>query len=412
MLSLTLSLLLTSWTCADEDARIRAHLEDAWVQLSHAAPPGLSAQQQAGRAAALGRLRAYIDAGRFPRNHSARPATPVFVDDRGTHCAMGQLLADLGAERVVERIHAQRNLETVPVLADEPGLAPWLEAHGMTAEEAALVQPTYFFCAIEVPCFRRPGAPVYDGKLVRDPASRDVTFTPVRRLTDAGVCIDDIVEDASFWELVPSGALVASPQFLYADPLGWFRLNDLACAERPRMTDADRLIEDPRECIRALARRDLQWFAVQCSDLSWPAEQRLSCSPDGRFRSSHLPPKGTMRAELTSWLASHGLDLADAGIDPTAYGAMERRLWDLSDDGGAQLHTTAQSLLVWNGGPVSADVACVNDAGSSAGPTVSSDAGAAPPAPASHGCSTGSGLGVVLAILLGRRRTRPSARES
>jgi hypothetical protein len=43
----------------------------------------------------------------------------------------------------VANIRALRNNATVPELADEPGLADWLDESGLTLAEAARIQPTY-----------------------------------------------------------------------------------------------------------------------------------------------------------------------------------------------------------------------------------------------------------------------------
>lgn len=126
-----------------EQARIRAHLERVEAVLRDADIDHLSETQRAARAGHLQVLRAYRQAGVFPHNHVEPRRTPVFVDEHGTHCAMGHLLATAGETRLVERIAATRNTATVAELADEPGLLEWLDRNGLTAEEAAQIQPRY-----------------------------------------------------------------------------------------------------------------------------------------------------------------------------------------------------------------------------------------------------------------------------
>lgn len=64
---------------ADEDARLRVHLEHVEALLRGRVPEGQSAAQRAARARNLELLRAYIERGEFPRNHEVqgrRPAGP------------------------------------------------------------------------------------------------------------------------------------------------------------------------------------------------------------------------------------------------------------------------------------------------------------------------------------------------
>ena len=127
-----------------ERARVAAHLERVESLLRAADVSHLSHAQRAARARQLDVLGAYRRAGEFPHNHVLRGRrTPVFVDGHGARCAVGHLLAESGEAALVERIAATRNLATVAQLADEPGLADWLERNGLTAEEAGLIQPWY-----------------------------------------------------------------------------------------------------------------------------------------------------------------------------------------------------------------------------------------------------------------------------
>lgn len=129
-----------------ERARVSAHLARVEHELRAADVSHLDAEQRAARVAALDELRAYRMAGRFPHNHGESAArVPVFVDMHGTHCAVGHLLAVTGETELVERIRSTRNLARVPDLAGEPGLAEWLDANGLTVEEAAHIQPAYDF---------------------------------------------------------------------------------------------------------------------------------------------------------------------------------------------------------------------------------------------------------------------------
>lgn len=129
---------------AAEVARVRAHLLRVEWELRDADVSHLTDEQRSARAAHLDRLHAYALAGVFPHNHDVPDRrVPVFVDDHGTHCAVGHLMAMSGEEALVRRISAERNLERVPDLADVPGVAEWLTSAGLSVEEAAAIQPAY-----------------------------------------------------------------------------------------------------------------------------------------------------------------------------------------------------------------------------------------------------------------------------
>ncbi len=69
--------------------------------------------------------------------------TPVFVDAEGTRCAVAHLMEVGGASTLVHRIARERNFARVRELADLPEFVAWLEAAGLTVEEAAVIQPAY-----------------------------------------------------------------------------------------------------------------------------------------------------------------------------------------------------------------------------------------------------------------------------
>lgn len=131
-----------------ERTRLRLHFVRVRLLLRAAGVPrGLS---PAARERSLEQLRAYARAGRFPRRGGRGLPRPVFVDHAGTHCAVGHLLAINGHAGLVRGIAAERNFAYVRELADTPGLLPALAGLGLTAPEAALIQPVYSEPEIEV----------------------------------------------------------------------------------------------------------------------------------------------------------------------------------------------------------------------------------------------------------------------
>jgi hypothetical protein len=128
----------------DEVLRVRGHLAAVEAALLAADVSQLTPAQRAARSHHIAILREYRDAGVFPHNHTvADRRVPVFVDEHGTHCAVGYLLARDGHHEVVERVRTTRNNATVPELADDPDLVAWLAQAGLTLEEAARIQPWY-----------------------------------------------------------------------------------------------------------------------------------------------------------------------------------------------------------------------------------------------------------------------------
>jgi hypothetical protein len=124
--------------------RITRHLAEVEAILRSADTRDLTDAQKAARARSLDYLRLYWRRGVYPHNHG-RPEsrTPVFIDEHGTHCAVGFMIAMSGAEALARRIAATANQATIAELSDDPELRQWLESNGLSALDAALIQPTY-----------------------------------------------------------------------------------------------------------------------------------------------------------------------------------------------------------------------------------------------------------------------------
>jgi hypothetical protein len=141
---------------ARERSRVAAHIARA-EKFARENGPALDPLRSLVRALLLDALREYREEGTFPENHRRPCNTPVFVDERGTHCAVGHLLALSGERALVAKIAAERNLATVFELSDEPALVQWLDAIGLSLHEAELVQPFYSpACSTAAQCFCQP----------------------------------------------------------------------------------------------------------------------------------------------------------------------------------------------------------------------------------------------------------------
>jgi hypothetical protein len=81
------------------------------------------------------------------------PLTPVFIDEHGTRCAMAHLIEEGGGADLAHAIARGENLAFVPQLAADaryrPELVAWLDRNGLTAAEAARIQPAYNGCEFE-----------------------------------------------------------------------------------------------------------------------------------------------------------------------------------------------------------------------------------------------------------------------
>jgi hypothetical protein len=127
-----------------EVARLRAHFRRVHDELSRRDVSSLSPAQRAARAALIAELGRYARRGRFPKNLDfVGQRVPYFVDAFGTRCAMAHLIEHTGASAFVERIAAQHNNAFVPAIAGDPQLIAWLTEAGLSAAEAARIQPSY-----------------------------------------------------------------------------------------------------------------------------------------------------------------------------------------------------------------------------------------------------------------------------
>jgi MYXO-CTERM domain-containing protein len=132
-----------------ERTRVARHLWRAERVSSQRCVSKLSPVQRTVRRLLLAELRNYRLAGLFPENPQFAEPTPFFVDGRGTRCAVAHLLEFGGEGDLVRRIARERNNARVVELTDEPRLTAWLDASGLTLDEAALIQPSY--CGEEDP---------------------------------------------------------------------------------------------------------------------------------------------------------------------------------------------------------------------------------------------------------------------
>jgi hypothetical protein len=125
----------------DDRERVRVHL--AYVERLLRARPAPSPGLEAARTRTLDHLAAYHARGVFPWNDDHPDARrPTFIDDAGTLCAVGYLLAADRGRPAAEAIAATRKYAYVRELHD-PELVSWIADSGLRPDEVALIQPTY-----------------------------------------------------------------------------------------------------------------------------------------------------------------------------------------------------------------------------------------------------------------------------
>ena len=138
-----LALLLVSSPPDPEVARIQSHLRRVESELRASGDGGLGPAERRWRVRLVDELHRYWTRGRFPRNTYVDRRSPVFVDRDGTRCAVAQLIHASGRGDLVERVAATHNTAYVAELAGDAELVRWLDEHGLTAAEAARIQPAY-----------------------------------------------------------------------------------------------------------------------------------------------------------------------------------------------------------------------------------------------------------------------------
>lgn len=135
-----------------EDARdfsgdrelIQAHLEAVLNVLRAAQVDALNPLQLQARYQMVLWLDEYRAAGNFPLNYYRAERIPVFIDELGTHCAVGYLMMMSGHDEMAQRISRADNYVWVKDLNDV-GVPAWQEASGLSFEELALIQGAYDF---------------------------------------------------------------------------------------------------------------------------------------------------------------------------------------------------------------------------------------------------------------------------
>ncbi|MDI1477295.1 hypothetical protein [Polyangium sp. y55x31] len=139
---------------AREKARLVAHFRTVLGELRARDTSHLSPEQRAARAGLIAELQRYARTGRFPRNLDFPGISmPYFVDAFGTRCAMAHLIESTGETDLVTRVAATANNAFIREIEGDIALRAWLDRAGLTAAEAARIQPSYCFESKASDCF-------------------------------------------------------------------------------------------------------------------------------------------------------------------------------------------------------------------------------------------------------------------
>jgi hypothetical protein len=124
---------------------IQLHLALVTEHLSLVTPSlPLTTESKQKRVTALSELTAYFQKGVFPLNTKYQTPTPIFVDETGTRCAVGQLVYQSGHQNLVNKISKGSNLDFVDQLNEKYiELGMWATENGFSMNELAWIQPQY-----------------------------------------------------------------------------------------------------------------------------------------------------------------------------------------------------------------------------------------------------------------------------
>ncbi len=173
-----------------EVRRLDKHFRRVLRALHRASPAGLGPAARRARARHVEELDRYRRAKNFPKNR-ALPGmmVPIFVDDEGTHCAMGHLIARSGDVDIVQHIRETLNYASIVQMGHVDQLLAWLEENGLSAEEAAMIQPAYCDAPATCICYDQTST-VVEGDIVSSDTS--VMVTAVHG-ADQGVMVGDTI---------------------------------------------------------------------------------------------------------------------------------------------------------------------------------------------------------------------------
>lgn len=277
---------------ARERARVRKHLTGA-EQFARRRAVQLDPLAARCRAILLQELARYRRRGHFPRHPGhTQEAVPQFIDARGTPCAVAHLMQITGQGELVRHIANTENDALVHTLARHREVRAWLDAAGLSLDEAARIQPSYCYYVEAAACFcsneQESPAPEVPGVAVGTVTALEGLVLRIRvdRIGGAmpGLAVGDERElalDGREPSAVGSQLLLgyrfdsdasAGPDLVRVHPQLTIDGDSVTCdynsatAERPVSVDTavEALLASGGHCINVLARDDSEWNIETC----------------------------------------------------------------------------------------------------------------------------------------------------
>ncbi|HEV7556828.1 MAG TPA: hypothetical protein VGO00_15285, partial [Kofleriaceae bacterium] len=126
----------------EEHARIHEHF--VYVEHMLASRPATRPELAAKRASLLAYFDDYIRRDITPENRNLPWRAPVFIDDKGTICAVGYLIEKSAGRALAEKVAAAHKFDYIDdIAAKMPDVKAWADASGLSLEELASIQPGY-----------------------------------------------------------------------------------------------------------------------------------------------------------------------------------------------------------------------------------------------------------------------------
>lgn len=143
-----------TYTPKSEKELVQLHLLNVISYLKQQKVSYLNEEQQNNRALNIDILYKYCLKGDYPINNITTDRTPIFIDYKGTHCAVGYLLKGNGLGIVSKEIAQDQLLAYLPDIKHAK-LINWQKSCGLSFFELSLIQPTYgppiYICASPSP---------------------------------------------------------------------------------------------------------------------------------------------------------------------------------------------------------------------------------------------------------------------
>ena len=128
---------------SDETLRIKTHLEYVERLLRDRDLRTMPEELKKARERLLDLLREYWTASVFPRNYDHASRKPCFIDRDGRVCAVAYLVERTAGRELASTINSAHQYAMIAEM-DEPALTEWVANSGLSLEELAAIQPTYW----------------------------------------------------------------------------------------------------------------------------------------------------------------------------------------------------------------------------------------------------------------------------